>query len=223
MRKVGEPVDIFMNMFGTPGVCRKDNDAIDRIVTATNVYINERWKFERGKPPSRKIGGRPEKARVGPLADRGRYVTEAELLSFLGLNFLMGYHRLPELEHYWEMKPDTGLGLFQQSMTRERFKLISKHIALTSPAEIEENDRDRERRDPLGRIRWLIDNLNARFWNCRQSARAQSIDESMVKFKGRLSIRERMKDKPIKNGFKILSRCDSEGYTYRFEIYQGLR
>jgi hypothetical protein len=86
----------------------------------------------------------------------------------------MGYHRLPKLEHYWEMKPETGfgLGLFPQSMTQERFEFISKHTAITSPAEIEENDRDRGKRDPLGRIRWLIDNLNARFGNCRQSPRA---------------------------------------------------
>ena len=110
----------------------------------------------------------------------GWNVTQAESLSFLGLNFLMGYHRLLKLEHYWEMKPGTGfrLGLFQQSVTRERLKFISKHIAMTSPAEMEENDRYRERRDPLGRIRWLIHNLNAQFGNCRQSPRAQSIDES---------------------------------------------
>jgi hypothetical protein len=76
--------------------------------------MNERWKFERGQPPAR-------------MADRGRYVTQAESLSFLGLNFLMGYYHLSELEHYCEMKPDTGVGLrlFQQSMTLGRFKFIS--------------------------------------------------------------------------------------------------
>jgi hypothetical protein len=118
LKKVWEPIDIFMIMFSTPSVCGTYNDAIDRIVDSTNEYINERWPFECGQSPLRKVGGRPEGARVGPLADQGRYVTQAELVSFLGLNFLMGYHRLPKLEHYWEMKPDTGLrlGLFQQSI-----------------------------------------------------------------------------------------------------------
>jgi hypothetical protein len=32
-----------------------------------------------------------------------------------------------------------------------------------------------------------------------------------------------MNNKPVKSGFKIFSRCDSEGYTYAFEIYQGQR
>ncbi len=84
-----------MNTFGIPSVCGKANDAMDRIVTSTNEYINERWKFERGQPPVRKFFGRPKGVRVGPLADRCRYVTQAELLSFLGLNFLMYYHHLP--------------------------------------------------------------------------------------------------------------------------------
>jgi hypothetical protein len=223
--KVWQPIEIFFGMFGRPTPCGTDNEAIDRIVDSTNDYINERWAFDRGQPPARKVGGRPEGARVGPMADKGRYVTKAELLAFLGLNCLMGYHRLPEIEHYWEDKPDTGsgLGLFQQAMTRDRFKFISTHIAITSPAEIEENDRERGRRDPLGPVRWLIDNLNARFDDCRNPPREQSIDEAMVKFKGRSSIRQKIQNKPVKSGFKMYSRCDSEGYTYAFEIYQGQR
>jgi hypothetical protein len=90
LRKDWEPVDIFMNMFGIPSVCGKANELIDRIVTSTKEYMNERWKFERGQPPARKVDGRPEGARVGPLADRGRYVRQAELLSFLGQEFSDG-------------------------------------------------------------------------------------------------------------------------------------
>ncbi len=61
-----------MNLFGLPSVCGTENEAIDRTVILTNEYINERWKFERGQAPPRKVGGRPEGARVEPLADRGR-------------------------------------------------------------------------------------------------------------------------------------------------------
>lgn len=121
-----KPVDVFLNMNGLPSGL--SNHAIQRIVLSTNDYISEHWAEKSGKPPNRKVSGRPEGARVLPPADHDDgYVREAELLSFLGLNFLMGYHRLSELEHYWEMKSDTGvrLGLFQQSMTRGRFKFIS--------------------------------------------------------------------------------------------------
>jgi hypothetical protein len=59
-RKVWKPVDIFMNMFSTPSTDGIYNDAIDRIVDSTNKFINERWKFEPGQPPARKVGGRPD-------------------------------------------------------------------------------------------------------------------------------------------------------------------
>jgi hypothetical protein len=34
-------------------------------------------------------------------------------------------------------------------------------------------------------------------------------------------MRQTMKSKPIKNGFKLWTCCDDRGYTYQFEIYHG--
>jgi hypothetical protein len=45
----------------------------------------------------------------------------------------------------------------------------------------------------------------------------------MVKFKGRSKMRQTMKSKPIKSGFKLWSHCNDQGYTYRLEIYHGTR
>ena len=38
LRKVREPVDIFMNVFGIASVCGKDNDAIYRIDCNERIY-----------------------------------------------------------------------------------------------------------------------------------------------------------------------------------------
>ena len=125
-----------------------------------------------GRPPTRKVGGRPEGARVGPLADDdGGYVRHVELLSFLGLNMLMGYHHLPELSLYWWQEPDLGLGIVRQSMTRERFKFISKHLSVTSPEELRILNEQREKSDPIGRVRWLQTHLNLCFEDFRQAPR----------------------------------------------------
>ncbi|CAF1152749.1 unnamed protein product [Adineta steineri] len=49
-----------------------------------------------------------------------------------------------------------------------------------------------------------------------------SIDESMVKFKGRCSLKQYVPMKPIKRGFKIWVLADSaNGYMYDFQIYKG--
>ena len=44
----------------------------------------------------------------------------------------------------------------------------------------------------------------------------------MIKFKGRSGIRQYVKNKPIKWGFKIWYRCASKtGYLYQFDLYLG--
>jgi hypothetical protein len=53
-------------------------------------------------------------------------------VAVLGIQFLMGYYRLPELRLYWERQPNSGygLGIVNQAMTRERFKFILKHLLI---------------------------------------------------------------------------------------------
>jgi hypothetical protein len=49
-----------------------------------------------------------------------------------------------------------------------------------------------------------------------------SIDESMIKFKGRSSLKQYLPMKPIKRGFKVWILADTKnGYAYDFEIYKG--
>ena len=50
----------------------------------------------------------------------------------------------------------------------------------------------------------------------------QSVDELMCKFTGRSSMKQFMKNKLVKWGFKYLYGCDSgTGYDYQLELYQG--
>ena len=50
----------------------------------------------------------------------------------------------------------------------------------------------------------------------------QSINQHMVKFKGRSGMKQYIKSKPIKWGFKFWFRCSSKsGYLYQMDIYLG--
>lgn len=54
------------------------------------------------------------------------------------------------------------------------------------------------------------------------SSTSQSVDEAMIKFKGRSSLKQYMPLKPIKRGYKVWVRSDSRtGYMYQFQIYTG--
>ena len=50
----------------------------------------------------------------------------------------------------------------------------------------------------------------------------QSVDEHMIKYKGRSIMRQHIKDKPIKWGFKMwYGRASKTSYLYEFDIYTG--
>ena len=54
------------------------------------------------------------------------------------------------------------------------------------------------------------------------STNRQSIDERMVKFKGHNSLKQYIKNKPVKWGFKFWVRADSiTGYVFAIKLYSG--
>ena len=55
-------------------------------------------------------------------------VSEEEILTFLGILVLSGYHRLPQEKHYWSTRPDFGIPIVANAMTRNRFQEIKSVI-----------------------------------------------------------------------------------------------
>jgi hypothetical protein len=98
-------------------------------------------------------------------------VTMDELVTLLGIQMLISYRRLPELSMYWEQQPGSGneLGIIQQVLKRERFRLISRHLACSRQTDPEESFRrlPAGMRDPIVKIRPLVDRLNLRFQQLR--------------------------------------------------------
>lgn len=78
-----------------------------------------------------------------------------------------------------------------------------------------------DNRDRLIRLRPFLDLLHHTFHEARQPEESQSIDEMMVPFKGRSSLKQYIKSKPKSWGFKIWVRAGVSGYVYCFEIFQG--
>ena len=70
--------------------------------------------------------------------------------------------------------------------------------------------KDHPNYDRAFKVRWLIDYLN------------ESVDEHMVKFKGRNIMRQHIHNKHIKWGFKMWYRCAPKSdYLYEMDIYTG--
>ena len=100
-------------------------------------------------------------------------------------------------------------------MTRTRFQPILQNLHFS-------NNNNDDKTDKSYKIHPVIEHLNKVFTERLSNSPFQSVDEHMCKFKGRLSMKQYIKNKPIKWGFKHWYRCDSEtDDVYQLELYQG--
>ena len=82
--------------------------------------------------------------------------------------------------------------------------------------------RDDPSYDRLGKIRPLIEHLGERFEALYNPTQNVAVDEAMIKFQGRSSLKQYMPMKPIKRGIKVWVLADSaNGYFHKFDIYTG--
>lgn len=139
-----------------------------------------------------------------------------EVLNFLGINFLMGYHRLPSWKHYWNCAPDLSVPFVAATMTRNRFDLILTNLHLNDNTLIPKDNKDK-----LYKLKPLINYLNEKFQLVYHGTNQLSIDESMILFKGRSTLKQYNPMKPIKRGYKLWCLADQKGYIKKFQVYQG--
>ena len=145
----------------------------------------------------------------------GQHIILEELRGFLAVNMVMGYYVLPSYRHYWSNQPDLGIPFVASVMTKNRFVHILGNHHINDNIEGPRND------DKLWKIRPLITSLNNNFVKLYDIKKIQSVDESMILFKGRSCLKQYCPLKPIKRGFKMWEMADTDGYITKFDIYQG--
>ena len=141
--------------------------------------------------------------------------TKEERKAFLGINFVMETNKLPSITEYWRVDNLIGNDGIQNTMIRNRFCEILQNLHFA-------DNRKDDKTDKAFKMRSVIDHLNSKFCEVLSNDSEQSIDEHMVKFKGRSGMKQYIKSKPIKWGFKFWFRCSSKsGYLYQMDIYLG--
>ena len=135
----------------------------------------------------------------------------AELNAFIGMIYVMGYHKLPSIRDYWSTDPSCHVPFISNIMPRNRFELILSSLHFANNNEMLE--KSNQMYDRAFKVRPIINHFNDSFQAAREPSKHQSIDEHMVKFKGHNAMKQYIKTKPIKWGFKMWCRCDSKtGY-----------
>ena len=147
-------------------------------------------------------------------------INEDELRAFLGIHISMGLVKLPSLKDYWSTHLILVVPRIVRGMSRNRFTEILSNLHLS------DNEKAPERGTPsydrLYKVRPLINIIIANSQASYHPHQQVAVDEAMVLFKGRSSLKQYMPLKPIKRGFKCWCVCDSHnGFVLNMDVYQG--
>lgn len=138
-----------------------------------------------------------------------------DIRQFIGILMYMSVYRYPNIESYWGRH---AFGPIANTMPRNRFMAIKQYMSFQDEAE--RKKKGEPGYDPLFRIRNVSNHLNDRFDSVPKTSRL-CIDEQMCSTKMKHHLRQYMPNKPHKWGVKLFVLCDSQGYAYKFEIYNG--
>lgn len=147
--------------------------------------------------------------------------TVPEMKAFVGMLIIMGIVQLPRLELYWTTShPLIATPGIASVMPRVRFEQLFRFLHLNdSNNQIPSGNPGH---DKLFKVRRLLDLVTPKFEYEYVPHKEVTVDEAMIPFKGRLSFKQYMKDKPTKWGIKVFTLCDATNcYVQRLQIYTG--
>ena len=141
-------------------------------------------------------------------------ITQDLFDAFAGILMCSNFNPRKCERDYWSTS-----GLLHQKrvalvMSRYTFLMIKRKIKYSK-----ENDKDDTNK--LWRVSTMCEIFKTNIQRFNYFSSNLSIDESMIKFKGRCRLRQFMKNKPIRFGMKLWSLCTDYGYLLNFDIYCG--
>jgi hypothetical protein len=151
---------------------------------------------------------------AGVHNDHNFDVSPDDIRTFLAILLFSGYHELPSERHYWSIADDLGIPLVKESMTRDRYLKIKRYFHLADNSHLPSNDR-------AFKVRPLITMLNDRFHRWGVFDQNIAVDESMVGYFGNSSLKQFIRGKPTRFGYKLWSLCGESGFCYSFDLYCG--
>ena len=188
------PIDSFFKFIS--------QDLIELITDQTNIYGKQRC------------------VQKGEDATSWKEVDENQIHAFLGVLLIMGFHKLPRIRDYWSQDRNLYTPAVANIMTRNEFQRLFSNIHLADNSKMP--SKNSSIYSKLYKVNDFLDILKRNFQKNYSLGSCISIDEAMIKFKGRSSIKQYQPLKPTKRGYKVWALAESStGYVYNFEIYTG--
>ena len=126
-----------------------------------------------------------------------QWSTDAEeIQAYFGFMILMGINKLPEIRDYWSTNKHLHYAPIADRISRDRFEEITRYLHFV------DNDilpaRGEEGFSLLQKVEPVISHLKAKFKSVYYPHCQCSIDEAMIPFKGRSSMKQYLPLKPVK-------------------------
>ena len=148
-----------------------------------------------------------------------------ELRTFFGILITMNdLVEKPRYEDYFERNEQMWLFHmpgFGKVFSEKRSNQIKRYIYFSDP-DARVPAKNDENVDSLFKVRPFLEHLTRNFCKEYSCGRELTLDESMVPFKGRLGIKQRIASKPVPWGIKLWMLTDSNNsYLTNIEVYLG--
>ena len=214
---------MFLNLLVTQEMMENIADETNRYHSQRMVNAKPKWKKPRRSLFCRVKKtcsiSRPQRI-VGVKKDNWIPVTAADIRMFLGMSIAMGILKLPRLEQYWSTSELFNAPDLAKLMPRQRFQNILWNLHLVdntlSPK------RSAKDFDKLFKVRGFLHNLQDNFHRYYSPFQKLCVDETMILFKGRSSLKQYMPKKPTKWGYKVWALVDcTTKYLVSFQVYEG--
>ncbi len=151
-------------------------------------------------------------------------VTVEEMHVFLAVLILIGTIKKHALHSYWSTDALTCTPGFNRVMARNRFQALlgNLHFIDSLKSHTDNQDKPREDKDPMERIRPVSDYVRRKFLDSFIPYQKMVIDESLCLWRGNLSFRQYIPSKRHRYGLKTFVLCDCRsGFVQDVFLYLG--
>ncbi|OTF76387.1 hypothetical protein BLA29_002549 [Euroglyphus maynei] len=144
-------------------------------------------------------------------------ITKDEFSAFIAVILNMGLIQLPNIQEYWATAENSKIPFFSETFTRSRFMQIFWMLHLSKPT-----GKNVPMRTRIQKVSNFLEYIDDKFRQYFIPYNSIAVDESVVKFKGRISFITYNPNKPTKWGIRIYALADSRtGYLFSILPYYG--